>query len=345
MAAIKIKRSAPVFRGRTFFVIFLLIGMLLLLVAAAASISFGAARMEISTAWAAVFSFNPELPDHQIIHALRFPRTVADIVVGISLSVAGAIMQGTTRNPLADSGLMGVNAGAAFSMALVLAFLPGIGYTQSLLMCFAGAGLGAGMTYLAASLNRRGMTPQRLVLAGMSITMLFGAMGTFISIRYKIGQALSYWTAGSVAGATWSELALIAPWFIAGLALAFVLSPSIAILSLGEEIAVSFGQRTTQIKLLSTVALLILSGLSVILVGPIAFVGLIVPHMMRFMIGVDYRYIIPASAVYGGVFMLAADLAGRLINRPNEMALGIVFALLGVPLFLFISSRVRREYE
>jgi iron complex transport system permease protein len=345
MAAMKLKRSGPVFSGRTIFPLFLLLGVLLLLLAATASISFGAARMDISTAWAAVFAFNPELPEHQIIQALRFPRTVADIVVGISLSVAGAIMQGTTRNPLADSGLMGVNSGAAFSMALVLAFIPGIGYTESLLMCFAGAGLGAGMTYLVASLNKRGMTPQRLVLAGMSITMLFGAMGTFISIRYKVGQALSYWTAGSVAGATWSELALIAPWFVGGLALAFVLSPSIAILSLGEEIAVGFGQRTAQIKLLSMIAVLILSGLSVALVGPVAFVGLIVPHMMRFMIGVDYRYIIPASAVYGGVFMLAADLAGRLVNRPNEVALGIVFAMLGVPLFLFISSRVRRDLE
>lgn len=345
MAAIQIKRSAPVFQGRTFFALFILAGLLLLLLAASASISLGAAQMDISTAWEAVFAFNPEVQEHQIIQALRFPRTVADIIVGISLSLAGAIMQGTTRNPLADSGLMGVNSGAAFAMALVLAFMPGIGYTGSLLMCFAGAGFGAGLTYLVASLNKRGMTPQRLVLAGMSITMLFGAMGTFISIQFKVGQALSYWTAGSVAGATWNELALIAPWFAAGVVLAFALSPSIAVLSLGEETAVSFGQRTALIKLLATLAVLILSGLSVVLVGPIAFVGLIVPHMMRFVIGVDYRLIIPASAVYGGVFMLAADLAGRLIYRPNEIALGIVFAILGVPIFLFIANRARRIQE
>lgn len=345
MASIKTNRLNPVFRGRAFFGLFLLLGMLLLLIAAAASISFGAARMDITIAWTAVFSFNPDIPEHQIIQAIRFPRTVADIIVGISLSVAGAIMQGTTRNPLADSGLMGVNSGAAFAMVLVLAFIPGISYMDKLLVCFAGAGLGAVMTYLVASLNKRGMTPQRLVLAGMSITMLFGAMGTFVSIRFNVGQALSYWTAGSVAGATWSELALIAPWFVGGMILAFVLSPSIAILSLGEDIAVGFGQRITQIKLLSTLAVLILSGLSVVLVGPIAFVGLIVPHLMRLIVGVDYRYIIPASAVYGGIFMLAADLTGRLVNRPNEVALGIVFAMLGVPLFLFISSRVRSDLE
>jgi len=345
MAALKTNRSAPVYRGRTFFGLFLILGMLLLLLTASASISFGAARMEFSMAWEAVFAFNPEVSEHQIIQALRFPRTVADIIVGISLSVAGAIMQGTTRNPLADSGLMGINAGAAFSMVLVLAFIPGISYMDKLFFCFVGAGLGAALTFLVASLNKRGMTPQRLVLAGMSITMLFGAMGTFISIRYHVGQALSYWIAGSVAGATWNELALIAPWFAGGLILAFILSPSIAILSLGEDIAVGFGQRVTQIKLLSTLAVLILSGLSVVLVGPIAFVGLIVPHLMRVIIGVDYRHIIPASAVYGGVFMLSADLVGRLVNRPNEVALGIVFAMLGVPLFLFISNRVRSDQE
>ncbi|OPA81507.1 ferrichrome ABC transporter permease [Paenibacillus selenitireducens] len=332
-------------RGRTFFVLFLLVGLLLLLLAGAASISFGAARMDISTAWSAIFAFNPEVPEHQIIQTLRFPRTIADIVVGISLSVAGAIMQGTTRNPLADSGLMGVNSGAAFTMVLVLAFMPGIGYTESLLMCFLGAGLGAGMTYLVASLNKRGMTPQRLVLAGMSISMLFGALGTFFSIQYNLGQALYYWTSGSVAGASWSELAFVAPWFVGGLGLAIALSPSIAILNLGDEIAKGFGQRTVRVKLLSTIAVLLLSGLSAALVGPVGFVGLIVPHIMRFMIGVDYRYIIPASAVYGGVFMLAADLIGRLVNRPNEMALGIVFAILGVPLFLIISNRMRRGLE
>ena len=332
-------------QSKLYFSTFLLIGFVLLLLTAAASISFGAARMEIATAWTAIFSFDSNLIEHQIIRFLRFPRTMADIIVGTSLSVAGAIMQGSTRNPLADSGLMGITTGAALAMAIALAFIPGSSYTMLLLVCFIGAGLGATLTILTASLSRKGMTPQRLVLAGMSITMLFGAIGTFISIKYKVGQALAYWTSGSVAGATWKELALVAPWFLAGLVLSIGLAGSITILSLGEEIARGVGQRTLLVKLLSMLAVLILAGLSVVLVGPIGFVGLIVPHMMRFIVGVDYRYIIPASAVYGGVFMLIADLTGRLINRPNEMALGIIFAIVGVPFFLFISRREGRAFE
>ncbi|WP_081735439.1 FecCD family ABC transporter permease [Paenibacillus gorillae] len=335
----------PHLGGRPFFGLYMIIGVLLLLLAAAASLSFGAASMNLSTAWTAVFYFDPSLTEHQIIHSLRIPRTLADIVAGMSLSLAGAVMQGSTRNPLADSGLMGVNAGAAFAMAISLAFIPNQLYTGSLFISFAGAAMGAGLTYLAASLNRRGMTPQRLVLAGMSITLLFGAMGSFVSLNYGVGKALAYWTSGSVAGATLTELKLTAPWFLGGLALSLFIARSITILSLGEEIAKGFGQRTVLVKLLATLAVLLLAGVSVTLVGPIGFVGLIVPHIVRFFVGVDYRYIIPAAAVYGGVLMVAADLAGRLINRPAETALGIIFAIIGVPFFLLIARRERRAFE
>jgi len=336
--------SASDNRGRLLFGLFLLAGIVLLLLSAAASISFGAARIDVVTAWKAIFMFDPNSTEHQIIQSLRIPRTVADIIVGASLAIAGAIMQGATRNPLADSGLMGVNSGAAFAIALAFAFIPGSSHTVMLLICFAGAGLGAGLTYLAASINRRGMTPERLVLAGISITMLFGALGTFISIKFSIGKALVYWTSGSVAGATWEEILFVAPWFIGGLLLAIFLSPSISVLSLGEEVAINVGQRTQLIKLLSMLAVLILAGLSTSLVGPVSFVGLIVPHMIRFVVGIDYRRIIPASAIYGSVFMLTADLFGRLVARPNELALGIVFAIIGVPFFLFISRREKRAF-
>jgi len=337
-------KSASVNRGNFIYWLLLIVGVVLLLVFAAASISFGAARIHIAIAWEAVFDFDPALTEHQIIQFARIPRTIADIMVGTSLAVAGAIMQGATRNALADSGLMGVNSGAAFAVALALAFLPGSSHTQLLLICFTGAGLGAGMTYLAAALNRRGMTPERLVLAGIAITMLFSALGTFVSMKYNIGKALVYWTSGSVAGASWEDIAFVAPWFAAGVVLAIGLSPSIAILSLGDETAVSVGQRTTLVKLLSLLAVLVLAGLSTSLVGPVSFVGLIVPHTMRFVVGIDYRRIIPASAIYGGVFMLLADVAGRLLARPNELALGIVFAIIGVPFFLFISRREKRAF-
>ncbi len=337
-------KSASVNRGSFSYMLFLIIGVVLLLLCAVASISFGAARINFVTAWEAVFAFDSSFTEHQIIQSARIPRTIADIMVGASLAIAGAIMQGTTRNALADSGLMGVNSGAAFAVALAFAFFPGSSHTQLLLICFLGAGLGAGATYLAASLNRRGMTPERLVLAGISITMLFSALGTFVSMKYNIGRALVYWTSGSVAGASWEDIVFVFPWFVAGVILAICLSPSIAVLNLGDEIAVSVGQRIWLVKILSLLAVLVLAGLSTSLVGPVSFVGLIVPHMMRFIVGIDYRRIIPASAIYGGVFMLLADVVGRLIARPNELALGIIFAIIGVPFFLFISRREKRAF-
>lgn len=332
-------------KGIFHFVSYMIVGVFLLLVVTAASITFGAAEMSLKLAWGAIFQFDPNITEHQIIHTLRFPRTVADIIVGCSLAVCGAIMQGTTRNPLADSGLIGISSGSTFAIALCMAFLPGRTYGETMLYSCLGAAITTGITYYIASIGKQGMTPQRLVLAGMSISMLFGAFSTFIAIKYEIGQALDYWSAGGTASAKWGELAFIAPLFVVGLVCAIALSPSITILSFGEDVASGLGIRANRIKLFSTLIVLILTGLSVIVVGPVGFVGLIVPHIMRHLVGTDYRYIIPASALYGAVFLLAADLLGRLINRPHETPLGIIFALVGVPYFLYLVRKQRREFS
>lgn len=336
-------RSARRTGGHSFTLI-MAAGLLLVGLAVAASISFGAASMQLHTAWAAIFSFDPGETEHQIIHNLRFPRTVGDVIVGCSLAITGAIMQGTTRNPLADSGLMGVSSGAAFAMALCMAFLPDRTYGMTMLYSCIGAATTTGLTYGIASLSKKGMTPQRLVLAGMSVSMLFGAFSSFIAIKYNIGQALAYWTAGGTASSSWQELAVIAPLFAAGVLAALAISPSITLLSLGEDVAAGLGLPTGRVKGISTLIVLVLTGLSVVTIGPISFVGLIIPHMVRYMVGVDYRYIIPASGVFGAGFMVAADLLGRLINQPNETPLGIIFAIVGVPFFIYLSRSQRREF-
>lgn len=189
------------------------------------------------------------------------------------------------------------------------------------------------------------MTPQRLVLSGISISMLFGALSSAVAIKYNIGQALTYWTAGGTASAKWSELLAITPLFLIGTTAAIILSPSVTVLSIGEEVATGLGLNTKRVKAISTLIVLVLTGLSVVTVGPVGFVGLIVPHIVRYMVGVDYRYIIPASALFGAGFMVAADLLGRLINRPYETPLGIIFAIVGVPYFLYLSRKQRREFE
>lgn len=336
--------SKQMARGSLTFALVILIGLLLLILMTAASISFGAADMSLSLAWGAVFHFDPAVTEHQIIQQFRLPRTLADIVVGCSLAVCGAIMQGTTRNPLADSGLLGISSGSTFAIALCMAFLPGRSYGETMLYSCIGAALTTLITYYMASVGKRGMTPQRLVLAGMSISMLFGSFSTYIAIKYDIGQDLAFWTAGGTANIEWAHLAYVSPVFFAALIWAISLSPSITILNFGEELAAGLGLRVNLIKGSSTIIVLLLTGLSVIIVGPIGFVGLIIPHMVRFMVGVDYRFIMPAAAIYGAVFMVTADLFGRLIARPHEMPLGIIFAIIGVPYFLYLVRKQRREF-
>ncbi|BCJ94087.1 iron compound ABC transporter permease [Anaerocolumna cellulosilytica] len=301
--------------------------------------------MKLSTAWGAIFQFNTELTEHQIIRTLRLPRTIADIMVGASLAITGAIMQGTTRNPMADSGLMGISSGSTFAMAICLAFLPGRTYGVTLLFTCIGAAVTTGITYFIASFGRRGMTPQKLVLAGISISMLFSAFSSYLAIKYNIGQALSFWTAGGTASAKWNELLIVSPIFIIGTMGAIMLSPSITVMSLGKEVAAGLGLRTKLVNTLSTLIVLALTGMSVVIVGPISFVGLIIPHIVRYLIGVDYRFIIPACGLYGALFLVGADLFGRLINKPYETPLGVIFAVVGVPYFLYLARKQRREFE
>ncbi|MGG4035951.1 iron chelate uptake ABC transporter family permease subunit [Paenibacillus cisolokensis] len=200
--------------GARLFTLYMVIGALLLLILVAASISFGAARMSLSIAWQAVFQYNPDLNEHQIIRALRLPRTIADIVVGASLAICGAIMQGTTRNPLAYSGFMGISSGAAFGIAICLAILPGSSYITHMVYSCVGATLATSITYIIASVGGCSMTPQHLVLAGISISMLFGALTSAIIIKYRIGKDMLLWSSGFTASATWMKLAIVTPFFI-----------------------------------------------------------------------------------------------------------------------------------
>ncbi|RDY31631.1 FecCD family ABC transporter permease [Lachnotalea glycerini] len=327
------------------FSLYMLLGICFLAISFFCSISYGAADMNLKVSWGAIFRFNETIMEHQIIRTLRFPRTVADIIVGSSLAVAGAIMQGTTRNPLADSGLMGISSGATFAMAICLAFFPGRTYGETMLYTCLGAALATFMTYFFASVGKKSMSPQKLVLAGLSISMLFSALTSYIAIKYNIGQDLTYWTAGGTASAKWRELAMTAPVYLLSVAIAVTFSPSITVLSLGEEVATGLGIKTNLVKGISTVVVFLLTGVSVVIVGPIGFVGLLVPHIMRFFVGVDYRYIIPSCALYGAVFLVGADIFGRFINKPFETPLGIIFAVIGVPFFLYIARKQRREFE
>lgn len=317
-------------------------GVIALLLGIAVSVSFGAADIAFTTVWEAVFQFNPDLTNHQIIQELRLPRVLGGAMVGACFAVAGSIMQGMTRNPLADSGLLGLNAGAGFMLALCFAFFPGLPYMSLILFSFLGAALGAGLVFGIGSLARGGLTPVRLVLAGAAVSALLVALSEGIALHFRIGQDLAFWYAGGVAGTRWSHLEIMFPWIAAALIGALIISRSITLLSLGEEIAVGLGQRTKLIKLVGMIIVLILAGAAVSVVGAVSFVGLIIPHLTRYLVGVDYRLIIPCSAVLGSLLVVLSDLGARMINPPYETPIGAIISLIGVPFFLYLARKERR---
>jgi iron complex transport system permease protein len=318
------------------------VGLLVLLMAF--SITKGAAPIPIQTVWETFFHFDAENTRHLIVIDSRLPRVVASALVGAAFAVAGSIMQGMTRNPMADSGLLGLNAGAGFALSVCFAFFPSISYHQVILFSFLGAALGAGIVSGVASLRRGGPSPMRLVLAGAAVSALLTAISQGIALYFGVVQNIMFWTVGGVAGVNWQQIRIIAPWILGALVGAVVLSRSISLLSLGEEVAKGLGLNTSLINVLCSLVVLILAGASVAVVGAVGFVGLMVPHLTRFLVGVDYRLIIPSSAVLGAILVVLADLGARTLNPPFETPIGALIALVGVPFFLVLARRQRRVF-
>ncbi len=314
----------------------------LLVLTMAFSITKGAAGIPFSTVWDALFNFDAQNTHHLIVVDLRLPRVIASALVGAAFAVAGAVMQGVTRNPMADSGLLGLNAGAGFALSICFAFFPGLGYLRLILFAFLGSAMGSALTFGIASLRRGGATPMRLVLAGAAVSALLAALSQGLALYFDVAQHIMFWTAGGVAGSQWAQIRIITPWIAAALLGAVALSRSISVLSLGEEVAKGLGLNTALVKTLCAVAVLMLAGASVAVVGAVSFVGLMVPHLARFLAGMDYRFVIPSSAVLGGLLVVLADLGARMLNPPFETPLGAVISLLGVPFFLYLARRERR---
>lgn len=299
------------------------------------SIAFGAANISLKDTALALFS-NASNDAISVIREIRLPRELAAVLVGAALAVSGAIMQGMTRNPLADPGLLGLTAGANAALAITLAFIPAANYFGIMIACFIGAAVGAALVFGLGSVKRGGFSPFRIVLAGAAISAFLSALAEGIGIYFKISKDVSMWTAGGLIGTTWGQLKVISPFIAVSLVIALLLARQLSILSLSEEAAIGLGQKTMQTKALLFVAITMLAGAAVALAGNMAFVGLLVPHIVRAIVGVDYRHIIPMSAIAGAIFMLFADLLGRTINAPFETPVAAIVAMLGLPFFLLI---------
>ncbi|WP_062239118.1 FecCD family ABC transporter permease [Fictibacillus sp. FJAT-27399] len=321
----------------------LLMGFALLMVSIGLAISVGAAKINFLTVWNSILNYDPGREADRIIVSLRLPRELGAAVVGAAFAVSGAIMQGMTRNPLADPGLLGLNAGASLALACVFAFGTGANYVTVMIISFIGAGIGAGLVFGLGSMSRGGLSPIRITLAGAAVSALLSSLGEGIALYFKLSQDLAFWTAGGVSGTNWTQLKIIVPVVIIGIVVAVMFSRQLTILSFGEEVARGLGQRTLVTKAVLMTVVLILAGAAVSLVGAIAFVGLMVPHIVRFLVGTDYRWIIPCSAIFGSVLMVLADTLGRTVNAPYETPVGAIVAIVGVPFFLYLARRGGRK--
>lgn len=277
-----------------------------------------------------------------VIWGTRFPRTLLGILVGAALGLAGAVMQALTRNPLGDPGLLGISAGAAFGIVIAVATTGIASLYGYIWFAFAGALVASVVVYLLGSAGRGGATPVKLALAGVAITALLTSLTSGISLvdpealnRYR------FWAAGSLAGQDMGVVLRVLPFVVLGTVLALVSAPALNSMALGDDLAKALGRRVGLTRLQGAAAITLLTGAAVAVVGPVVFVGLVVPHVARAITGPDHRWLLPFSMVFAPILMLAADIVGRVIARPGETEVGIVVAFIGAPFFIALVRRRR----
>ncbi|RUR32100.1 iron ABC transporter permease [Vreelandella andesensis] len=308
----------------------------------ALSLTQGAGSADATTLLEVLNGFDPRNTDHLVMRDLRVPRALAAMMVGAALGVAGALMQGVTRNPLASPTLMGLNAGAGLGLACTLVIAPGASFVALIVSAFLGAGIGVGLS-LGLGLAAGGASaPLRLALAGAAVSALLGAIGSGVVIVGEIAQDVLFFTAGGVQGVGWDELGLAAPWIVIGLLIALLSSPAVSLLSLGEDVAAALGARVILTRSVAAVATLLLAGAAVAIAGQVGFIGLAAPHLARFIVGQDYRRIIPMAGLIGATLLVGADLAARTLNPPHETPVSLLTALIGAPVLIWIARRSAR---
>jgi len=322
----------------------LLLSIGCLIFALMGSIAFGQYAIPIKHVWTAFWAFDPQSIDHIIIRTTRLSRAVVACLVGSALAVSGVLMQALTRNPLASPSIFGVNAGAVFSIVLFSTFFSATSLNTFVLLAFLGASIAGLLVYGLGSVGKDGLSPIRIVLSGAAITALFMAFTQGILVMGQEGlDSVLFWVAGSVSGRDLDMVSPLIPLFLMGITLAMLAAPHINILLSGDDIAKGLGQNILFIKVLLSVLIVGLAGGSVALGGNIGFIGLIVPHMVRPIVGYDHKWLIPISALWGATLLLCADLISRFAIMPEEVPIGVTTALLGAPLFIYLARRGRKH--
>lgn len=274
--------------------------------------------------------------------AVRLPRTLLALLSGAALGLAGAIMQGVTRNPLADPGILGVNMGASLAVVIGIVWF-GIASAQAFIMvAIAGAGVSAVFVYVVGSLGRGGATPLKLALAGAATSVAFSSLVIAVVLpRSDIAGGIRSWQIGGVGGATFERIETVLPFLATGFIVSLLSARKLNSLALGDELAAGLGENVAVARAVASCGAILLCGAATAICGPIGFVGLVVPHLCRLLVGVDNRWLLPFSALGGACLLLAGDIVGRIVARPSELDVGIVTALVGAPFFIWIVRRQR----
>ncbi|WTG46026.1 iron chelate uptake ABC transporter family permease subunit [Streptomyces sp. NBC_01579] len=339
--------SSVIGTGRPRAVLLLALPSAALLALCVLSMAFGALSVPLDQVWDTLAGHAPSTRIENVIWSVRVPRTVLGLAAGAALGLSGALMQALTRNPLADPGVLGVSAGAAFAIVFSVGVL-GLGSVYGYIwFAFAGAMAASIFVYLLGGLGRSGTTPVKLALAGVAVTSLLFSLTSAIALtdpdalnRYR------FWSAGSLADQGNEVLVRVMPFLAVGAVLALACAPALNSLALGDDVAASLGVQLGLTRIQGVLAVTLLTGGAVAVIGPVVFVGLVVPHIARVLaqyagVGPDHRWLLPLSAVLAPCLLLAADIAGRLLARPTEIPAGILVAFIGGPFFIAMVRRRR----
>lgn len=318
----------------------LLLGGALVVVVALLSLRIGSINVSTGDAWDALFAYDPASYDQTVVRSLRLPRTLIALAVGGALAVAGAVMQAVTRNPLAGPSILGVSSGASFAIVTAI-YVGGLTSPYAYVwFSFAGAAGASALVFLIGMAGRGGASPVKLALAGAVVSALLGAWITaLLLLDERTLDVARFWLAGSVAGRSLAIFWVVLPFIGLGVAACLLMGHQLNVLSLGDDTARALGMHTARTRVIASVLVVVITGAAVSAAGPIGFVGLAVPHMVRGLVGPDYRWVLPYSLLGGAILLTAADIAGRVLVRPSELQVGIVTAFIGAPVLIYLARK------
>ncbi|MEZ0492231.1 FecCD family ABC transporter permease [Kineococcus sp. TBRC 1896] len=318
--------------------LWLLALLLALAFVGAASVAFGVRAVSLGDVVSGVTGSTGTIEQAAVNR--RVPRTFLAMTVGGALGLAGAVMQGVTRNPLADPGILGVTTGASLAVVTGIAFLGLSSPAGYVWLALAGAALAAALVYAIGSAGRGGATPLKLALAGAATSAAFSSLISAVLLpRVQVMDSFRHWQIGGVGGADAGRIGQVAPFLLVGVLLCFATARGLNALALGDDVATGLGVRVGTTRLLAAAGAISLCAAATAVAGPIGFVGLAVPHLVRLLVGVDHRWLLPFSVLAGAALLTAADVIGRLVARPEEVDVGIVTAVVGAPVFIWIVRR------